>query len=442
MSVPLNDNEAERLKALHQYNILDTLPEAAFDDLTRLAAFICGTPIALVSLIDTDRQWFKSKVGLEADETSRDIAFCNHAIKQPDVMIVPDAQDDQRFMDNPLVTEDLHIRFYAGTPLITPDGYAIGTLCVIDQTPRDLNSEQIAALQILGRQVIAQLELRQHISELQETIATNKQILTDQRESESRFQQMADNIGQVFWMMDAQTRQIIYVSPAYEHIWGRSCESLYADVNSLIDAIHPDDRIQVMETIANLGSNEVQNNQYRILLSDDSIRWIADRVVPIRDENGIVYRFAGSATDITEQKQSEVERQELQEQIIRVQAATVAELSTPLIPLSDDVLVMPLIGTIDSQRAQGIMDSLLSGIATHSAAVVILDITGVSVVDTQVAQALIRAAQAVKLLGALVIMTGIRPEIAQTLVNLGVSLQDMITLSNLQDGVKYALGRK
>ena len=442
MSVSLNDQEAKRLNALYEYNILDTAPEEAFDDLTRLTSFICGTPVALVSLIDADRQWFKSKVGLDVDETPRDIAFCNHAIKQSDVMVVPDTQNDQRFVDNPLVTEDPHVRFYAGTPLLTPEGYAVGTLCVIDQMPRDLSPEQTQALQILGRQVIAQLELRQTISELQETIATNKQILADQHESESRFQQMADNIGQVFWMMDAQKRQIIYVSPAYEQVWGRSRESLYADVTSLIDAVHPDDRTRVLETIADPGNKEVQDNQYRINLPDGSIRWISDRVVPIRDETGNIYRFAGSATDITKQKQNEVERQELQEQIIRVQAATLAELSTPLIPLSDNVLVMPLIGSIDSYRAQGIMDALLSGIATHSAAVVILDITGVSVVDTQVAQALIRAAQAVKLLGALVIITGIRPEIAQTLVNLGISLQDIITLSNLQDGVKYALGRK
>lgn len=165
--------EATRLEALSKYQILDTETEDAFDDLTRLAAYICGTPIALVSLIDTERQWFKSKVGLEVTETRREIAFCIYAIKQSDILIVPDALDDERFATNPLVTSDPHIRFYAGAPLITPDGYALGTLCVIDRVPRQLNQEQLEALQALSRQVIAQLELRSKIINL---VNANKEL--------------------------------------------------------------------------------------------------------------------------------------------------------------------------------------------------------------------------------------------------------------------------
>jgi serine phosphatase RsbU (regulator of sigma subunit) len=159
-AAPPFSDEMARLEALKEYEILDTPPEAEFDDFTWLASEICGTPIALISLLDADRQWFKSKVGLDASETPRELTFCAHAIHGQDILEVPNALEDERFADNPLVTGAPDIRFYAGSPLITPVGMPLGTLCVIDRVPRQLSEQQRESLSRLGRQVVVQLELR------------------------------------------------------------------------------------------------------------------------------------------------------------------------------------------------------------------------------------------------------------------------------------------
>ena len=166
----LSTNDRDRVAALQKYAILDTEPEQAFDDLTLLASFICKTPIASITLIDENRQWFKSTIGLNVSETPRDIAFCSVAIQQSDVMVVPDTLQDERFRNNPFVTAEPKIRFYAGAPLINEDGYALGTLCVVDKTPREFNDEQKQALKALSRLVLAQMEFRRNLQLLKEAL--------------------------------------------------------------------------------------------------------------------------------------------------------------------------------------------------------------------------------------------------------------------------------
>jgi GAF domain-containing protein len=160
LEAPRPHDERERLAALLGYEILDTQPERAFDDLARLAGAVSETPIALVSLVDETRQWFKARLGLAAEETPRELAFCAHAILEDRVLVVEDAAADPRFADNALVTGEPGIRFYAGAPLRTPSGHQIGTICAIDRRPRELDENQLAALQALARLVVDELELR------------------------------------------------------------------------------------------------------------------------------------------------------------------------------------------------------------------------------------------------------------------------------------------
>jgi PAS domain S-box-containing protein len=350
MKAPLPPDEAQRLKTLHQYDVLDTPPEQSFDDLTMLAAQICQTPMSTVSLVDKSRQWFKSKIGVSVEETSRDIAFCAHTIlHKSEVLEVRDAEADPRFADSPLVTADPHIRFYAGAPLVSPDGQALGALCVMDRAPRTLTPEQLAALGALSRLVVAQLELRRQTRELAneaaerqrskglldqqyEQLAASKaeadrllglaeksrravlSVLEDEkragqnlRESEERFRQLAENIQEVFWITCPARNQMIYVSPAYEKVWGRTCQSLYASPGSWLDAIHPEDRDRIRQAATTRQPNGTYDEEYRIVRPDQSVRWIHDRAFPVRDRAGQVDRIVGVAGDITEKKKMEAQ---------------------------------------------------------------------------------------------------------------------------------------
>ncbi len=172
--VPVPGNEEARLAALHRYRILDTDPEQAFDDLAFLAAHVCGTPIALITLVDADRQWFKSKVGLSLQETARNISFCTHTIMNKDPLFVGDALADERFAGSPLVCGAPNVRFYAGFPLVTPEGHALGALCVMDQVPRQLSPDQVSALAALSRLVLLHLELRRDLLNFKDGVTRDR----------------------------------------------------------------------------------------------------------------------------------------------------------------------------------------------------------------------------------------------------------------------------
>jgi PAS domain S-box-containing protein len=286
------ENETARLDALQRYAILDTLPEQEFDDLSRLAALICGTPIAMVSLVDADRQWFKSKVGLDSSETPRDIAFCAHAILQPDVMVVPDALDDERFRNNPLVTGEPHVRFYAGAPLVTQEGYALGTLCVMDRVPRDLSQEQKDALNALGNLVVTQLELRRSVADLSKAIRERR--LTEE-ELDQLFTLSLDML--CIAGFDGYFKRI---NPAWEKVLGvPTAELLSKPYNEFV---HPDDRAKTEAEAQKIDEGELAisfENRYRC--ADGSYRWLLWNATPSMEQK-LVFAVA---RDITQRKEAE-----------------------------------------------------------------------------------------------------------------------------------------
>ena len=292
MKAPPPENESARLAALQRYAILDTFPEQEFDDLSRLAAMICGTPIALVSLVDSHRQWFKSRIGIEETETSRDVAFCAHAILQPDVMVVRDALEDERFRENPLVTENPNVRFYAGAPLISQEGYALGTLCVIDRVPRELTPEQKDALKALSRLVVTQMELRRSVSDLSRAIRERR--MTEE-ELDQLFTVSLDML--CIAGFDGYFKRI---NPAWEKLLGIPIEELLS--KPFNEFVHPDDRDRTTAEAERLDEGEqVISFENRYRCGDGSYRWLLWNATPSVD-NKLIFAVA---RDVTQRKEAE-----------------------------------------------------------------------------------------------------------------------------------------
>jgi rsbT co-antagonist protein RsbR len=260
-------------------------------------------------------------------------------------------------------------------------------------------------------------------------------------EARQRFDLLLSASGQVVYDYDVNTGDILW-DGAITKVLGFSLQEMEGGIARWSELIHDDD---AQDTFRRLEDAERTCSsfaiEYRFGRKDGNYVWMFDRGFFLPGSDGKAQRMIGIMQDISERKWNEIERATMQEQIIKAQQEALRELSSPLIPISDSVVVMPLIGSIDSRRAQDVMEGLLRGIEAQKARTAILDITGVPVVDTQVANALLQAAQAARLLGAKVIITGIRPEVAQTLVGLGVELGSIITQATLQSGITYALRR-
>lgn len=292
------DDEERRLATLGRYDVLDTPPEQAFDDLTRLAAQVLGMPIALVSLIDRDRQWFKSRVGVEVCSTPRDQAFCDHAIHSDEVMVVEDACLDPRFAANPLVTGELGIRFYAGAPLIADDGSALGTLCVIDRQPRRLDAAQRDTLALLARQVMAQLTLHRqsrHLESLLIEIQGRTQLLS----------QLSNRVPGVIYQYQRFPDGSSCFPYASERMWDMfevHPEDTQRDAASVIARVHPQDLEGVLSSIETSYSGLLPwRHEFRVVLPQQGTKWRFGDAVPERLADGSVL-WHGFITDITERR--------------------------------------------------------------------------------------------------------------------------------------------
>ncbi|MDB5272341.1 MAG: hypothetical protein JWO58_708 [Chitinophagaceae bacterium] len=277
------ENEKKRLAALAEYRILDTLSEAELDALTKLASTICDTPIALISLIDNDRQWFKSRIGLDAQQTPRSMAFCHHAIEGDDIYEVPNALENKLFVDNPLVTGAPDIRFYAGAPLINPDGYKLGTLCVIDTVPKTLSEKQKETLRILSGFIINQFELRKKSQQL--------------KESEEKYHQLINDVADIIYTSDI-SGNFTFVNNNSERILGYKSKELIG--KNFKDLIPEEYRDRVSRFYLDQFRHKQREStlEFPVIMNNGSVKWVEQKAIMLYDENNRVKGFQSVVRDI------------------------------------------------------------------------------------------------------------------------------------------------
>lgn len=318
MKARIPDNEVQRLEALLGYAILDTPPEPEFDELTELAALVCEAPTALVTLIDRERQWFKSCRGLAAHETHRDLSFCAHTILGTETLVVSDARHDPRFADNEFVTGEPHIRFYAGVPLIVSGGFAVGTLAVVDYRPRALSPEQRSALEALARQVVAQLELRRLLAE-QRTALTRRAVeVIDSIDQRLRTAIRAANVG--LWDWDLRTNRVFY-SAEWKRQIGYEEDEIGDSFDEWRGRIHPHDLARLERAVAAFVRRPTGDyrQEFRFRHKDGSYRWILAQGSMQLDGNGRPARLLGTHVDITERRQQEIELQRSRDRLVQAE---------------------------------------------------------------------------------------------------------------------------
>ena len=328
--------EAERLAALRAYDVLDSPPERAFDGLVEIASRVCEAPIGLVSLVDEDRQWFKARVGLDADETPRNVSFCARAVEADADLIVNDAMQDPRFADNPLVTGDPQIRFYAGALLRSREGLPLGTLCVIDSKPRPegLTETQRRTLEVLAEQVGTALELRRALKAGSHLIDAHRdndarrdaedaerddrdieltRVAAALAESEARFRAISDSMPQMVWSTLPDGFHDYYNARWYEFT-GVPVGS--TDGEAWNGMFHAEDQDRAWARWRHsLASGEPYEIEYRLRHRSGVYRWTLGRALPIRDANGTIIRWFGTCTDIEDLKRHEAEREVVSQEL-------------------------------------------------------------------------------------------------------------------------------